>query len=33
MPETLPQIQPSFNLPLRIESRPELSIAEKGALV
>ena len=33
MPETLPQIQPSFNRSFRIETRPEQSSAETGALV
>ena len=33
MLETLPQIRPSFNRSLRIETRPELLGAEAGALV
>ena len=33
MSETLPQIRPSFNRSLRIETRPELLSAETGALV
>ena len=33
MPETLPQIRPSFNRSLRIEMRSELLSAEAGTLV
>ena len=33
MPETIPQIRPSFNRSLRLETRPELLSADTGALV
>ena len=32
MPETIPQIRPSFNRSLRLETRPELLSADTGAL-
>ena len=32
MPETIPQIRPSFNRSLSIETRPELLSADTGAL-
>ena len=33
MPETIPQIRPSFNRSLSLETRPELLSADTGALV
>ena len=33
MPETIPQIRPSFNRSLRLQTRPELLSADTGALV
>ena len=33
MPETIPQIRPSFNRSLRLETRPELLSSDTGALV
>ena len=33
MPETIPQIRPSFNRSLRLETRPEWLSADTGALV
>ena len=32
MPETIPQIRPSFNRSLRLETRPEWLSADTGAL-
>ena len=33
MPKTIPQIRPSFNRSLRLETRPELLSADTGAVV